>query len=198
MVEREPYVVVTKSRDVRTYAELWHASDCLLSLGQEDARASSWKFLSSAILTAFAFEAYLNHVGPSLFPAWEHFDRLPPWAKFELLCDKLNVVFSSGTGARPLQTIGELLSFRNTIAHGRSITVEEKPLTRTVHNYTRALGEDALANWEKLIQDDRFALRAREDVREVLEKIHSARPDPKEGLFTSGLGLKGATLVLDP
>ena len=103
------------------------------------------------MLTAFAFEAYLNHVGPTLFPAWEHFDRLPPWAKFELLCDKLNVSFPKGTGTRPLQTIVELLSFRNTIAHGRSVKVEGKPRVRTVDNYTAALGEEALANWEMLI-----------------------------------------------
>lgn len=183
------------SRDVHTYSELWHASDCVLARGKEEPKGSSWQFLSSAVLTAFAFEAYLNHVGPTVFPAWEHFDRLPPWSKLELLCDKLSIKFPEGAGTRPLQTVAELLNFRNTIAHGRSVKVEEKPLKRTVDNYTHALGEGAKANWEKLIQTDAFALRARADVGAVLEKLHAARPDPKEGLFTCGLGLSGARLV---
>ena len=37
---------------------------------------SSWQFLSSALLTAFAFEAYLNHVGPKIFEAWDRFAQI--------------------------------------------------------------------------------------------------------------------------
>jgi hypothetical protein len=194
---KEPHVLVTKERDVRTYSELWHASDCVLTAGQENPKGSSWQFLSSALLTAFTFEAYLNHVGPTLFTNWKHFDRLPPWAKFELLCDKLNVTFVSGSAKRPLQTVTKLLSFRNTIAHGRTEQVQAAPLKRTVENYQAALGEDVLADWEKLIRTDEFAVRARDDVKAVLTQIHAARPDPKEHLFTFGLGARRASLIID-
>jgi hypothetical protein len=195
---KEPYVLVTKKRTVHTYAELWHASDCVLSVGIANPAGCQWQFLSSAVLTAFAFEAYLNHVGPTVLASWQHLDRLPPWSKFELICEKLEVSFRGGAGNRPLQTIAKLLSFRNTIAHGKSAELEGAPLIRTVENYQRALGEDLLAEWEKLVSDAKFAQRARLDVKAVLEKIHANRPDPKEGLFTFGGGLKGATLVLDP
>lgn len=55
-------VVITKERTLNTYAELWHASDCVLNAGLKNAEGCVWQFLSSAVLTAFSFEAYLNHV----------------------------------------------------------------------------------------------------------------------------------------
>lgn len=177
---RSTRVVVTKKRDVRTYAELWHASHCVLTSGQENPKGSSWQFLSSTLLTAFAFEAYLNHVGPTLFVHWSHLDRLPPWSKLELICEKLAVSFPRGSGSRPLQSVAKLLDFRNTIAHGRSHQLEAKPVIRTAENYEAALGERLLFNWEKLIQSDVFPRRAREDVTKVLEAIHEARVERRK------------------
>jgi hypothetical protein len=195
---KEPHVVVTKERDVHTYAELWHASKCMLDSGKKHSEGAQWQFLSSMILTAFTFEAYLNHVGPTLFAHWNHLERLSPGAKFELVCEKLQVKFDLGTGGRPLQTVTKLLDFRNTMAHGRSLQIKAKPLIRTVDNYQGALGEQLLANWEKLIVDDTFAERSRVDVEVVIRAIHDARPQPKEAVFTFGLGSYGAKLVVAP
>ena len=189
-----PKVVVKKERAVHTYAELWHASSCVLESGVERPKGSSWQFLSSAVLTAFAFEAYLNHVGPRTIRCWEQLDRLPPWSKFALLCETLGVEFPEGPGARPLQTVAKLLDFRNTIAHGRSVQIDVKPELRDADARVDAyLGDRPLTDWEKLIQTSDFAMRAREDVRAVLERIHEGRKDKKEGLFTFGIGLHRAT-----
>ena len=191
-------VVVTKQRTVHTYAELWHASDCLLAAGIENPEGSTFQFLSSAILTAFAFESYLNHVGLATFTCWEQLDRLPPWSKMELLCEELGVAFPDGIGARPLQTIAKLLNFRNTIAHGRLQEIKAKPIMRTTENYYSAYHEELLTDWERLVQTDKFAKRAREDVRDVLQRLHDARRDKKEHLFTFGKELHGATLLDEP
>ncbi len=187
--------VVTKERTVHTYAELWHASGCVLDAGLKEPRGSSWQFLSSVVLTAFAFEAYLNHVGPRTIACWSQLERLPPWAKFELLCETLGVRFPKGTDARPLQTITKLLAFRNTMAHGRSTEIKPKPERRDVDDtLDKYLGERPLADWERLIQTNVFAKRARADVEAVLKTVHAARKDPKEGLFMFGLGVHSATL----
>jgi len=187
--------VVTKERMVHTYSELWHASDCVLEAGIREPRGSTWQFLSSAVLTAFAFEAYLNHVGPTVIACWSELERLPPWAKFELLSETLNISFLDGTGKRPLQTIVKLLEFRNTMAHGRSGELKPKSERRDVNEKLDAyLGETPLADWERLIKTETFAQRAREDVKSALEQIHAARPEPKEGLFTFGLGFHSASL----
>jgi len=192
-------VLVTKKRTVHAYSKLWHASDCVLKAGMKEPRGSSWQFLSSAVLTAFAFEAYLNHVGPSVISCWKRLERLPPQSKFELLCETLRVKFPDGPGIRPLQTISELLQFRNTLAHGRSEEITPKPELRDRNSkLDDYLGQRPLTDWEGLIQTDVFAKRAREDVRAVLEKLHNARPKPKEGLFTFGIGEHSASLVPEP
>lgn len=187
---------VTKQRTVHMYAELWHASLCVLEKGVSDERGSSWQFLSSAVLTAFAFEAYLNHVGPTVLACWAQVERLPPLAKFELLCERLSVRFPGGSSARPLQTVFKLFEFRNTVAHGRSVEVVAKPELRDINDKLDAqLGEMPRAKWERLVRTAAFARRSREDVQAVLEQLHQSRPMPKEGLFTFGLGSHGAKLA---
>jgi hypothetical protein len=190
--------IVTKERALHTYSELWHASQCVLEAGIRDPRGSSWQFLSSTLLTAFTFEAYLNHVGPTVIGCWSELERLRPWAKFELLCETLEVSFPDGRGKRPLQTIVKLLNFRNTMAHGRSDNLTPEPELRDANEKLDGyLGERPLADWECLIQTDQFAQRAREDLEIVLQQLHAARPDPKEGLFASGVGIHSATLQPD-
>ncbi|MGB8337795.1 MAG: hypothetical protein WCD07_02725 [Burkholderiales bacterium] len=191
-------VVVEKKRDLYTYSELWHASECVLKSGIENQFGSSWQFLSSLLLTVFTFEAYLNHVGIRTIKCWEQCDRLPPWSKFELLCETLEVKFPDNTGARPLQTISKLLDFRNTVAHGRSEIVAKKEIRDADHQLDAYLGERPLADWELLIQTKNFAEQAREDVYKTLERLHEQRKDDKESLFTFGMGVHGASLVEAP
>lgn len=152
-------------------------------------QGSTWQFLSSAVLTAFAFEAYLNHVGPSVMTCWSEVDRLPPWSKFRLLCEVLEVKFLDGPDKRPLQTIRNLIEFRNMTAHGRSEKIEPEPHTRSINDKLDGyLGEVTLSQWESLIQTKEFAIRVREDVEVVLRQVHNARPEPKEQLFAFGIG----------
>lgn len=191
-------VIVTKQRTVHTYAEMWHASHCVLEAGLANPTGSAWQFLSSVVLTAFAFEAYLNHVGAATFACWSELERLPPQTKLTLLFEELHIQAPGGTGVRPLQTIERLLSFRNTIAHGRTSEIAAKALPRTTENYDDALHEPLRTDWEKLVQSPEFAQRAREDVKAVLALVHAGRRDEKEPLFTFGIGLHGATLANEP
>ncbi len=196
MATKPRKALVQKHRVIHMYSELWHASGCVLAAGLREPRGSSWQFLSSTVLTAFAFEAYMNHVGPCIFDCWAELERLSPWSKFELLCEELQVKIPGGVGKPPLQTIKILFEFRNTMAHGRSEEVTPSPELRDVNDkLDRYLGKKPLTDWERLIQSPDFAKRARRDVQKVLEKVHAARPDPKEPLFTSGIGSHSATLV---
>jgi len=139
---------VEKKRRVYAYSELWHASDCVLEAGRREPRGSTWQFLTSALLTAFSFEAYLNQVGPQVFSCWERLERLPPLAKFDLLCETLRVDFPEGKGKRPLQTIISLFDFRNTIAHAKTQTIEPEPVLRDINdNLESFVTEKPLAHW---------------------------------------------------
>ena len=64
---------------------------------------STWQYLSSVVLTAFAFEAYLNHVGPLTLESWPTLERSSVFAKFALLAEVLEVKFDGGKKVRPLQ-----------------------------------------------------------------------------------------------
>ena len=172
---------------------------CVLEAGIREAKGSAWQFLSSAVLAAFAFEAYLNHVGSRTITCWSGLERLSPWSKFELLCETLSVQFQEGIGARPLQTVDKLLKFRNTIAHGRSVElVLEQGERRADANLDSYLGQRLLADWEQLVQTSDFARRAREDVQAVLSQLHEALRDEKEHLFTFGPSSSSAKLVERP
>ncbi len=187
--------IVTKSRKIHMYSELWHASRVVLQAGVRDPKGSSPQFLSSLVLTAFTFEAYMNHVGPEVFECWNELDRLSPIAKFELLCESLDVCFPKKFQERPLQTIKELFQFRNAMAHGRNEELKMDHGPVSVAEADELLGKKLLAKWEKKIETPQFAHQAREDVEAALGQLHLARPDPKEKLFGYFYAVGSATLV---
>ncbi|MGD9540235.1 hypothetical protein [Methylocystis sp.] len=152
MTKKPAKVRITQKKTVHMYAELWHASRCVLERGIENEKGSSWQFLSSIVLTAFAFEAYLNHVGNNLITCWESVEPLPPPKKFKLLCELLKIKFPEGTGKRPLQTIAQLQDFRNLMAHGKTEQIEPKPFLCDAKYADARLGQRPLAKWERLIQ----------------------------------------------
>jgi len=120
-------------------------------------------------------------------------ERLPPLAKFSLLCEKLKADISRGN--RPLSTIFELFAFRDSIAHGKTKPLS-KSETRDVNDQLDAyLGERLLTDWQSNIRTSDFALRAREDAEKVITLLHNARPQPKEALFTFGMGTHSASII---
>jgi hypothetical protein len=194
-------IKIDKSRIVHTYAELWHASECVLNTGIQNSilelKGSNWQFLSSILLTAFAFEAYLNHIGPHAFTCWCEYERYAPLQKLDLLCIKLEV--SCLKCERPIQTIKKLFDFRNTMAHGQSETLKPNPIMKTKEEYEESpesFDETLFSKWEDLIQNEKFACFVREDVKIVLERLHEARiDDNKEPLFTFGMSITDITFI---
>jgi len=134
-VKTRRYVFVAKERTVHMYAELWHASSSVLETGLSlsKQRGSPWQFLSSIVLTAFAFEAYLNHVGPQVIACWADHERLRPPLKFELLSEALKVAFAKRSRT-PLATMKKLFKFRNEMAHGKTERLSSQPSRRKVIN----------------------------------------------------------------
>lgn len=192
-MQKRRKALVTQQRNVRTYAELWHASKCVLEAGVREPKGSSWQFMSSAVLTAFAFEAYMNHVGETVLSSWGSLERLSPLAKLDLLCEVLKVQLPS-RDKRPMQTVTKLFKFRNTLAHGRTHTITASPKRMDPDKVDDHFGQRLLTEWEHLVKDSKFAEHAREDVKAIVHAIHDARPEPKDYPFTMGLGIGSATL----
>ena len=154
-------------------------------------------FMSSVVLAAFAYEAYLNHIGAAVFQAgWAKHERNPSYKKLKRLTKHLSVDLGKPKD-RPLATVRRLVEVRNTLAHGRSETLTPDPtwLPFGDPNYERHIHEHPLTSREKLIRTDQFAIEVRTDLADLLERLNAARPEPKEGLFVMGFHSSGASLV---
>ena len=76
---------VTKERDVRIHADLWHTSKCLLEKGQAEESGSEHQFEASPVFTASTLEAYLNWLGQKVFPHWSYLERLAPTERLDAI-----------------------------------------------------------------------------------------------------------------
>ncbi|QIB67035.1 hypothetical protein [Kineobactrum salinum] len=187
-------VKVTAERHVRTYTELWHTSFVLLELGKEDERGRHHKLMGSLVFTAFAFEAYLNHLGPSLFETWSHIERLSPKAKFEVLAERVGL--KADFGCRPQQTIIRLFGFRNDIAHGKSITLKDMRIESLEVYQKDPWSFRAQTDWEKYCTIENTE-RAREDINSVVHTLHKASEIKDEYPFLHGFEIRGGELIID-
>ncbi len=186
-------VVVTKERNVTTYAEMWHTSYCLLVKGQEELKMSVHQFRASIIFTAFTLEAYLNHIGAIIFSCWEDLERLSPKEKLNVIAEHLNVEIDYGK--RPWQLLKKLFQFRNDIAHGKSIKVKsEKILPLEEHSDDDFDKLFERTRWEKYCTE-KNAVRAREDVEAIVKIMHKTAGFENGFPFVSGFQLSGATVV---
>jgi hypothetical protein len=178
--------LVSKKRPVNTYAELLHGSRILIERGQVELRGSKWLWMASLTLTAFSLEAYLNHIGPKIFQTWQDSleKTLSPEGKLELICEVLKIDMPKDK--RPRQTVTELIRFRNHIAHGKSVIIE-KSTDHDVDQYLdEFLGKRPVAVWEEYCTE-RNALRAFDDVKEILKMIHDKANPENDPLFSMGI-----------
>lgn len=185
-------VQISKSRQVRTYAELWHASRVLCDLADVREEGSTWTSLASILLTAFTIEAYLNHIGPKLFTSWSTLESLSPQSKLDLISEKIGLKLAAGRP--PLQSVGELVRFRNALAHGKSHTISPEDVLRDADEHVeKFLRERPLADWEKLCTPA-HAKRFRRDVEKLVHAIHTTAGIKGEYPFVHGVGISSASL----
>lgn len=185
-------VRISRSRVVRTYAELWQASRVLCDIAHEAESGSTWTSLSSILLTTFTLEAYLNHIGPKLFSTWDRLEVLSPRAKLDIILEKTGTSLPAGSGL--LQTVDQLLRFRNTLAHGKTHTLEpDDELRSASSNVDRHLWKGPKTEWEKLCTPA-FAKRARTHVEKLVHKLHDGAKIKGEYPFVHGVGMHSVSL----
>lgn len=187
------HIIVTKEREIKVCADLWHTSYCLYQKGVENPIGSNHQFKASLIFSAFALEAYLNHIGCKLFKDWEEFERLSPRGKFVLITDKLGIKINNGH--RPWQTLGKLIGFRNYNAHGK----HETPIIKIIKykitdDVDKQLGDLLLSEWDKYC-NEKTALRAREDIKSIVMALHDAGKFKNDYPFTHGIQIGCAGLI---
>ncbi len=121
--------------------------------------------MMAGTFATFTLEAFLNHLGRKKVRDWEAFERkLGPKAK--LLLIKQVVGLPIDFSQRPYQTIGEMLSLRNAIAHGKTTTTTQ----------TELVGDDEKDWWPepdwKELCGRQSVTRMIEDAEEIVRELH--------------------------
>ena len=185
---------VTKRREVRPHAELWHTANCLLDAGQREPTASAHQLRASLVFRPFALEAFLNWLGQYVVPHWKYLERLKPKDKLELLADLIGV--KPDYGLRPWQIMRVLFGFRNDIAHGKPEILEKETLESLDDFLDAKLGERLETTWEQFCTEEN-AVKAKEDVYKIAEALYVAADMKKKqmgphGPFAAGFHIHGA------
>ena len=174
------------SKEIRTYYDLNHGANALIRIAKEFPKGSYDTIMSSILLRAFTFEAYLNHLGSKTFEFWEEVDSIRVMDKYTLLCKHLKV--SPDYSKRPYQTLKQLFKFRNAIAHGNSVLLNE---TKEVHSSEDPFNHIPKAKWQEYC-NLKNAQRAKEDIESIIKELHQCA-----GLgnypFMDSLGIAGIT-----
>lgn len=155
-------------REVRTFADLAHGAEVLIMKTEQDQKGSYYTIMSSLLLTAFTFEAYLNHLGDKTIKFWEEIESIKIMDKYSVLCKELGI--NPDFSRRPYQTLKSLFRFRNSIAHGKSKILKEiKAVSWQDDPHTHA----PRTEWEEYCELNN-AKRAKEDISEVIKELHKA------------------------
>jgi hypothetical protein len=151
---------------VRTYTILHRSIQAVLQREANGRDVPHW--MTIGVLSAFLFEAYLNHVGLGLFRSWRDLERkLGHKEKLTLICQILQIdhqrIASLG--------LADLFRFRDRVAHG---TTETKTVVLPSLVTTTVLDEMPF-NIEPLKSSNRDVVsRWASTVEEAIRFVHAA------------------------
>ena len=188
---KTPHVVTSRKRMLITYAEHWHTSRIFLQLGIENPKGSYHQFLGSIVFTAFALEAFLNHVGESLFVSWPDLEKLTPKGKINVITEKLQI--DVNYGEVPWQVVPEIFGVRNKVGHGKTELLQDEQML-SVDSYDELMGEILRAPWQQSATREN-AEKARERVEQLCKTIWRRTNFDEHELFTSGMQSGSAQYV---
>lgn len=183
--------VVIKEREVKTCAELWLTSKCLLEKGQDDEKGSPHQFRASLVFTAFALEAYLNHIGPEVFQTWDPIERCGPRDKLDIIAEKLGFIIDYSQ--RPWSIMTDLFYFRNKIAHGKTYNLPPERRIRPITYQDDPESTFAKDRWEKYCTRQN-AEQGRVDVDKIAMFLHEKSGSTGQYPFDHGMQITSETL----
>ena len=183
-------VKVDSQRNVITYAEFWHTSSYLLEMAKKVDEGQYHLIMSSLVFKAFTIEAYFNHVGRKIFDDWKDVERnLSPKNKLDKISKKFEIKIDYG--CRPWQLIDEIFTFRNDIAHGKSLDIVQ---SETVAQDKYDKGYDLKTEWEKYCTMKNLE-RADKEISNIVHMIHDAANLTEEYPFVMGFAYGSAKLI---
>ncbi|MCP4746614.1 MAG: hypothetical protein GY874_10825 [Desulfobacteraceae bacterium] len=169
----EKKFVIKGERNINTYAYLMMSARHSYEYATKCKEGQFYQLMSSLIFSVFTLEAYLNHLGCQSIKYWHAIESIKVWSKLKVLYTHCNLNFDSSK--RPLQTISELIKFRNLMAHGKSETISGKEIIdeQIINSYPDFI----VTKWE-LMCTKKVTKRAIDDVKNIINTLDSNDPDP--------------------
>lgn len=153
----------------------WH----LLNFARTHETGSLLQLKAASVFCVFTFEAYLNHVGAQEIEFWGDIERISYRSKLSVVAKHLG--FSFDSGARPFQTIWALCELRDSLAHGRTVRIDETVVMTDEPSFDSMT---RLLRCEKLTVED--VDRYFGDSRNTIERINASRNTPEPLLWSQG------------
>ena len=176
-------VKITKERKLITYSDLWRTSEVLLDRAKAEPVSSYYTVLASLAFSAFALEAFLNHIGEHLFTTWREMEPLSPKAKINVLCERL--ALTPKWGAQPWQVVPEIIGFRNKLAHGKNEVLRFEDVVEKDEKYDDIWREFLFADWQRYATAEN-AERVRKQLTALFTMIHARAGIEEDWLFRHG------------
>ena len=162
----EKNAIYEVTREVHTFVDLNHGADILIKNAEFQPEGNFYTTMSVLLLTAFTFEAYLNHLGDKTFKFWKEIETVKVLDKYVIICKNLD--FKPDESKRPYQTLKNLFRFRNSIAHGKSKRLE---ISMDVHFNEDPSRHDPKEEWEKYCTLQN-AKDAYQDIQQIIIELH--------------------------
>ena len=156
------------TRNVRTFVDLNHSSNVLISKSKQEKRGSYHTTMAAILMAAFTFEAYLNHLGEMKIKFWDRIESVRIMDKYMILCKEFDV--NPDFSKLPYQTLKLLFKFRNSIAHGRSKVLQE---TKKVDPDSDPYDHNPKTEWEEFCNLEN-AEKSKSDVEKIITELHIA------------------------
>lgn len=126
------------------------------------------EIMACLALQAFAIEAKINFLGAKLVKNWNERRDL----KRKIKCVSKALGKQSDFGNRPYKTIGELVNFRNMVAHGKPKIVDREEIVTLTHEELEAL--PLLSSDLEEFTTEKFLARVDEDIDAIWKQLLEA------------------------
>ena len=154
-----------------TYTYLYFAAFRSYEAGLNANQGSFYFNLNSIVMSAFSFEAFMNHCGrfyyeEQLLEEWDDFKWKKPLQKFDIITELSKVTIDKSI--YPYQSIPELIKLRNALAHGETETIYSE---LEIDRYDKIREKLNKPEWEEKCKSE-IVKRFLDDVRSIITIIH--------------------------
>jgi hypothetical protein len=169
-------------KTILTYVVLHEASWSSLKQAKDAEGGRFYNCMAAMVFSAFAMEAYLNHVGPIyVAELWKKERSLGHDGRLKAIADAAK--FTLDFSCRPFSTLPALFKFRDTLAHARTEHLAQEEVVETFGE-TPDLPE---AEWEREVSLAN-AQMYHDDTEQMIRTLHFQLALKDDPFFTGWLG----------